>query len=294
MERRKNEHVDRDYTSIIRRQSAKNPRAVEGHKVLKPKTNSFKMLMSSVEANALLYYLEKAPSKSVDWEHHVFRVLSAQEHNGIPFHRKASKESGKLVHGFQQKARKYTRSSEGKLLRGGKLVPIEEEFQKVMKALHDQAGHPGSKKVKQEAPSKSVDWEHHVFRVLSAQEHNGIPFHRKASKESGKLVHGFQQRARKYTRSSEGKLLRGGKLVPIEEEFQKVMKALHDQAGHPGSKKVKQEPEEYRVMVLLPEALAAIYQQHKCTATLEEARECVRRAGVQDPVTCSISRRSIV
>ncbi|XP_035668841.1 uncharacterized protein LOC118411087 [Branchiostoma floridae] len=37
-----NEHVDRDYTSIIRRQSAKNPRAVEGHKVLKPKTNSFK------------------------------------------------------------------------------------------------------------------------------------------------------------------------------------------------------------------------------------------------------------
>ncbi|CAH1253420.1 Hypp1174 [Branchiostoma lanceolatum] len=37
-----NEHVDREHTSIIRRQSATNPRAVEGHRVLKRKTNSFK------------------------------------------------------------------------------------------------------------------------------------------------------------------------------------------------------------------------------------------------------------
>ncbi|CAH1242371.1 Hypp6628 [Branchiostoma lanceolatum] len=37
-----NEHVDREYTSITRRQSATNPRAVEGHKVLKRKGNNFK------------------------------------------------------------------------------------------------------------------------------------------------------------------------------------------------------------------------------------------------------------
>ncbi|KAI8511935.1 hypothetical protein Bbelb_110350 [Branchiostoma belcheri] len=37
-----NEHVDREHTSVIRRQSATNPRAVEGHRVLRRKTNSFK------------------------------------------------------------------------------------------------------------------------------------------------------------------------------------------------------------------------------------------------------------
>ncbi|XP_066275299.1 uncharacterized protein [Branchiostoma lanceolatum] len=39
---------------------------------------------------------------------------------------------------------------------------------------------------------------------------------------------------------------------------------------------------EYQIMVLLPEALAAIYQVRKGTTTLEEARNCVWRAGFRE------------
>ncbi|KAI8510666.1 hypothetical protein Bbelb_115820 [Branchiostoma belcheri] len=110
------------------------------------------LLISSEEANAILYYLEKWPTRSVDWGHDVFQCLSKKDHGGIPFDRKGTKESAQLVHTFQQKARRYKRSEDGRLMREGKLVLIEEDFDKVMDLLHDQASHPGTGTLKQKDP----------------------------------------------------------------------------------------------------------------------------------------------
>ncbi|XP_078583772.1 uncharacterized protein LOC144866285 [Branchiostoma floridae x Branchiostoma japonicum] len=117
---------------------------------------------------------------------------------------------------------------------------------------------------------------------LSAQEHNNVPFGLKdSSVESKRQTLNFQRKARSYS-NVEGKLHKNGKLVMIQEDFKDIMRVYHDAASHPGITVVKRKRLEYGVVVVLPEALAAIYQLHKGTASLQEARDCVRKAGVRD------------
>ncbi|KAI8516429.1 hypothetical protein Bbelb_050100 [Branchiostoma belcheri] len=95
---------------------------------------------SQAEVNAITFFL-KTPG-SVNWKHEVFTTLSNKEYSGVPFGQK-DQASQKLTHSFKERARRYQVNDDGALIKHGKLVLVEEEFQDVMKRYHDNAGHPG-------------------------------------------------------------------------------------------------------------------------------------------------------
>eukprot|EP00058_Branchiostoma_floridae_P012270 XP_002597758.1 hypothetical protein BRAFLDRAFT_77339 [Branchiostoma floridae] len=115
--------------------------------------------ISKAEAAALQYYLDRDKQRpgGTDWGHEVFRTLSAQEHNNVPFGLKdSSVESKRQTLNFQRKARSYS-NVEGKLHKNGKLVMIQEDFKDIMRVYHDAASHPGITVVKRKLTESDTD-----------------------------------------------------------------------------------------------------------------------------------------